>query len=167
MTKTKRSNVQYHGYASFVVISIRTFLHSLLVTWSVIKVIWRVSLLEQELLTIPDHLCFPRDFDFLCVAQSLGFCVVFCRSLYVWPFCFGHCIVCPFSSCCYLFRIFNRWLCTFFSILSFKNTCFWKPMQIQQSWQRLIQPQVSNCEIILAVFLNKYRRKTNTNIYTA
>ena len=96
-----------HGYASFVVISIRTFLHSSLVTWSVIKVIWRVSLLEQELLTIPDHLCFPWDFDFLCVAQSLGFCVVFCRSLYVWPFCFGHCIVCPFSSFCYLFRIFK------------------------------------------------------------
>ena len=42
----------------------------------------------------------PPDFSGVHVAQSLVFFVVFCRSLFVllsFCFCFGHCIVCPFS----------------------------------------------------------------------
>ena len=41
----------------------------------------------------------PKNPSFLCavcVAQSLVFCLIFCRSLYVFcPISFGHCVVCP------------------------------------------------------------------------
>jgi hypothetical protein len=38
---------------------------------------------EQELLTHPDHISSPLGFSGVCVARSLGFCVIFCRSLFV------------------------------------------------------------------------------------
>ena len=44
--------------------------------------------MEQELLTHPEHLSSPPVFSEIRVAQSLDFCVVFCRSLFVffvWP----------------------------------------------------------------------------------
>jgi hypothetical protein len=37
---------------------------------------WRVPLLEQELLTLPEHLSSPPIFGAVCVAQFLVFCVV-------------------------------------------------------------------------------------------
>ena len=52
-----------------------------------------MPLLEQELLTIPQHLSSPPVFTGVRAAQSLVFCVVFCRSLFVllvffcWPLC--------------------------------------------------------------------------------
>ena len=39
--------------------------------------------MEQELPTLPEHLISPPVFSVVCVAQSLVFCVVFCRSLFV------------------------------------------------------------------------------------
>jgi hypothetical protein len=54
----------------------------------------RVSLVEQKLVILPEHL----DFSGVRVARSLVFCVVFCRSLFVLlSFSFGHCVVCPHS----------------------------------------------------------------------
>ena len=50
-----------------------------------------VSLWEQELLTLPEHLGSSSAFSGDRVAQSLVFCVVFCRSLFV-LFSFYHCI---------------------------------------------------------------------------
>ena len=44
--------------------------------------------MEQELLTHPEHLSSPPVFSEIRVVQSLDFCVVFCRSLFVsfvWP----------------------------------------------------------------------------------
>jgi hypothetical protein len=38
---------------------------------------------EQELLTLPDHLSSPPVFSGVRVARSVVFCVVFCRSLFV------------------------------------------------------------------------------------
>ena len=52
--------------------------------------------MEQELLTLPEHMSSPPVFSVVCVAQSLIFCVVFCRSLFV-CFTLDHCIVCPSS----------------------------------------------------------------------
>jgi hypothetical protein len=43
----------------------------------------RMSLVEQKLLTIPEHLMSPPVFSGVCIAQSLVFCVVLCRSLFV------------------------------------------------------------------------------------
>jgi hypothetical protein len=68
-----------------------------------------MSLVEHELLTLPEHLISPLIFSFsgVHVAHSLIFCVLFCWSMFVllsllfWSlyclsFYFGHCIVCPF-----------------------------------------------------------------------
>jgi hypothetical protein len=47
---------------------------------------------EQELLTLPEHLSTPQMFSVVRVARSFVFCVVFCASLFVplsfffWPF---------------------------------------------------------------------------------
>jgi len=42
-----------------------------------------VSLVEQELLTLPEHLSAPPIFSGDHAAQSLDFCVVLCKSLFV------------------------------------------------------------------------------------
>jgi hypothetical protein len=50
----------------------------------------------QKLLTLPEHLSSPPLLSEICVAQSLNFCVVFCRSLFVrLSFFIWHCIVWP------------------------------------------------------------------------
>ena len=53
-----------------------------------------VSHVEQELLTVPEHLSSLPVFSGFRVTRSLDFCVVFCRSLFI-LFSFGHCVVCP------------------------------------------------------------------------
>ena len=42
-----------------------------------------MSLVEQELLTIPEHLRSTPVFSGIRVARSLVFCVMFCRSLFI------------------------------------------------------------------------------------
>jgi len=42
-----------------------------------------MSLVEQELLTLPGHLSLPVVFSGVLVSVSLLFCEVFCRSLFV------------------------------------------------------------------------------------
>ena len=49
----------------------------------IIRAIRQVPLVEQELLTLPWHLSSSQVFSGVHVAQSLFFCVVFCRSLFV------------------------------------------------------------------------------------
>ena len=46
---------------------------------------WQPPLVEQELLTLPEHLSSPPVFSGVRVTRSLVFCVVFCRSLCVCP----------------------------------------------------------------------------------
>ena len=64
--------------------SLKLFPRSWLITGFVTRLIRRVSLMEQELLTLPDHLSSPPVFSFICI---------FCRSLFVllyfffWPLC--------------------------------------------------------------------------------
>ena len=43
----------------------------------------RVSLKEEQLLTLPEHLSSPPDFSGIRVAQSLIICKVFCISFFV------------------------------------------------------------------------------------
>ena len=42
-----------------------------------------MSRVEQELPTLPGHLISPQVLSGVCVGQSLVFCVIFCRSLFV------------------------------------------------------------------------------------
>ena len=81
----------------------------------------QVPLVEQELLTLQSTRVYPM-FCGVCDAQSLVFCVVFCRSLFVlfvlflWPL---YCLsVCPSI---YGFRLDVRYLQTFSSLLQYCN----------------------------------------------
>ena len=81
----------------------------------------QVPLVEQELLTLQSTQVYPM-FCGVCDAQSLVFCVVFCRSLFVlfvlflWPL---YCLsVCPSI---YGFRLDVRYLQTFSSLLQYCN----------------------------------------------
>ena len=87
-----------HGYVPLVVSTSRSFLHSWLITGFVTGVTRRV----QELLILPGHMSSPPVFSGVRVARSLVFCVVFCRSLFVF-FSFVHYVVCPSS-------IYGCWL---------------------------------------------------------
>ena len=63
----------------------------------------RVPLVEQELLTLPQHLSSPRFLIGVRVTRCLVLCV-FCRLLFVLLyFFFGHCVVCSSS-------IYGFWL---------------------------------------------------------
>jgi hypothetical protein len=76
-------------------------LNSWIVHGFVTRVTRRVSLVEQELPTLPDHLSLPQGFSGVDVARSLVFCVMFCRSSFVllsfffWLLCYS--VVCQTS----------------------------------------------------------------------
>jgi hypothetical protein len=62
----------------------------------VTRLTWRVPLLEQELLILPEYLSSPPIFSGVRVSRSLVLCVCFVdRCLSFCPFLFGHCVVCP------------------------------------------------------------------------
>ena len=57
-----------------------------------------VPLVEQELLSLPEHLSSSSVFSGVRVTRSLVLCVCFVdRCLSFCPFSFGHCVVCPSS----------------------------------------------------------------------
>ena len=63
-----------------------------------------VPLVEQELLSLPEHLSPSSVFSGVRVTRSLVLCVCFVdRCLSFCPFSFGHCVVC--SSSLYGFRL--------------------------------------------------------------
>jgi hypothetical protein len=66
----------------------------------VTRLIRRVSLVEQELLTLPEHMSSPPVFSGVLVTQSS---FKYALSIIVCPFSVDHCIVCPSS-------IYGFWL---------------------------------------------------------
>jgi hypothetical protein len=83
-----------HGYVPLVVNTSRSFPHSWLITGFVTRLTRRVPLVEQELLTLPDHLSSPPVFSGVCVTRSLVLYVCFVdRCLSFSTFSFGHCEV--------------------------------------------------------------------------
>ena len=92
--------------ATFHSISVLFFDWRLLISsFGIVKPFWhiqlltrRVSLVEQELPTLPVNLSSPQIFSEVNVACSLVLCVYFVdRCLSFCPFSFGHCVVCPSS----------------------------------------------------------------------
>jgi hypothetical protein len=76
----------------------RSFPNSWLITGIVIRLTRRVPLVEQELLTLPEHLSSPPIFSGVRVTRSLFLCVCFVdRCLSFCSFSFGHCVVCSSS----------------------------------------------------------------------
>ena len=75
-----------------------------LITGFVTRLIRRVPLVEQELLTLPEHLSSPLVFSEVRVTRSLVLYVCFVdHCLSVCTFSFGHCVVCSSS-------IYGFWL---------------------------------------------------------
>jgi hypothetical protein len=76
----------------------RSFPRSGLITGFVTRLTRRVSLVEQELPTLPGHLNSPPVFSGIRVTRSLVLYVCFVdRCLSFCAFSFGHCVVCSFS----------------------------------------------------------------------
>ena len=93
-----------HGYIPLVVSTSRSFPHSRLITRFVTRLTRRVPLVEQELLTFPEHLSSPPVFSGVRVTRSLVLCVCFvdrCSSFCT--FSFGQCVVCSSS-------VYELWL---------------------------------------------------------
>ena len=114
-----------HGYVPLVINTSRSFPRSWLITGFVTRLTRRVSLVKQELLTIPEHLSSPPVFSGVRVIRSLVLYVCFvdhCLSL--WTFPFGHCIVC--SSSIYGFWLSLWYLQTLLTHLAgpLQNVCF-------------------------------------------
>ena len=84
--------------------SVRSFPHSRLIIGFVTRLTRRVPLVEQELLTLPEHLSSTPVFSGVRVTRSLVLCVCFVdRCLSFCTFTFGHCFVCSSS-------IYRFWL---------------------------------------------------------
>ena len=93
-----------HGYVPLVVNTSRFFPHSWLITGFIARLTRRVSLVEQELVTIPEHLSSPPVFSRVRLTRSLVLYVSFVdRCFFGSTFSFGHCVVCSSS-------IYGFWL---------------------------------------------------------
>ena len=89
-----------HVYVPLVVNTSRSFPHSWLITMFVTRVTRRAPLVEQERLTLPQHLNSPPVFSGVYVTRSLVLYVCFVdRFLSFCTFSFDHCVVCSSSTC--------------------------------------------------------------------
>jgi hypothetical protein len=89
-----------HGYVALFVSTFWSIPHSRLIIGFVTRLTWRVSLVEQELFTLPEQLTSSPVYSGVRDTRSLVLCVYFvdrCLSFCTFPF--GHCIVCSSSIC--------------------------------------------------------------------
>jgi hypothetical protein len=93
-----------HGYVPLVVSTSRSFPRSWLITGFVTRLTRQVSLVEQELLTLPEDQSSPPVFSVVRVTRSLVLYVCFVdRCLSFCTFSVGHSVVCSSS-------IYGFWL---------------------------------------------------------
>jgi hypothetical protein len=93
-----------HGCILLVVKTSPSFPHSRLIAGFVTRLTRRVPLVEQDPLTLPEHLSSPPVFTGVRVTRSLVLYVCFVdRCLSFCAFSFGHCVVCSSS-------IYGFWL---------------------------------------------------------
>jgi hypothetical protein len=126
-----------HGYVPLVVSTSRSFPNSRLITGFVTRLTRRVPLVEQKLLTLPEHLSSPSVFSGVRVTRSLVLYVCFVdRCFSFCTFSFGHCVVCSSS-------IYGFWLPLWY--LQTLLTKRWgkpksNPEWIERTIQRYMQP---------------------------
>jgi hypothetical protein len=101
-----------HGYVPLVVNTSRSSPHSWLITGFVTWLTRRVPLVEQELLTHPEHMSSPPVFSGVRFTRSLVLCICFVnRCLSFCTFSCGHCLsVLRFTDSDYSFGIFKLFL---------------------------------------------------------
>ena len=91
--------------------------HSWLITGFVTRLTQRVPLVEQGLLTLPDHMSSRPVFSVIPVPRFLYLCVCFVdRCLSFCPFCFSHCVV-------YSSSIYEFWLPFWYLQTHLRLTC--------------------------------------------
>ena len=84
-----------HGYVPLVVKTSWSFPHSRLITGFVTRLTRWVPVVEQEMLTFPEHMSSPPVFSGVRVTRSLTLYVCFVDCcLSCCTFSFGHCVVC-------------------------------------------------------------------------
>jgi len=121
--------------------------HDFHITWCScrLKVARRVPLVEQKVLTLPEHLTLSLVID--------GFCVVFRRSFCL--FSFAHCIVCPFS-------IYGVWLHLWYLQTFLVQGKTW-PVQLMHFLlnKRVLSPDIaSTCDhLTLKQYIQRSRLK--------
>ena len=94
-----------------------------LLSWHIFRLTRQMPLVEQELLTLPEHLNLPPVFSGVHVTQSLFLCVCFVdRCLFFCTFSFGHCVVC--SSLLFRFWLPLWYLQTLLCMYLLKNNCY-------------------------------------------
>jgi hypothetical protein len=132
----------YHGYVLLVVNTSRSFPHSRLITEFVTRLTRRVPLVEQELLTLLEHMSLPPVFIGVRVTRSLVLYVCFIdRCLSFCTFSFGHCVVCSSSICGFRlppFGIFKLFIWSYISCSTLSNLRF--DMPVASSWIKLPLP---------------------------
>ena len=98
------NNHKWPRICPLVVNTSRFFPHSWLITSFATRLTRRVSLAEQEMLIIPEHLSSLPISSEVRVTGSLVLCVYFLdRYLFFCTFCFGFCVVCSSA-------IYGLWL---------------------------------------------------------
>jgi hypothetical protein len=91
-----------HGYVPLVVNASQSFPHSRLITGFVTRLKRRLSLVEQDLLTLPEYPSSPPVFSGVRVSRSLVLYVRFVdRCLSCCTFSLSHCVVCSSSIYCF------------------------------------------------------------------
>ena len=158
----------YHGYIPLVVNTFRSFSHSWRITGFVTKVSRLVSLVEQELLTLPEHPSSPPVFSGVRSTRSLVLCIMFvdrCLSFcpIVCPFSFDYCLsFCPFSfDYCLSFCPFSFDYCLSFCPFSFDyylSFFFWLLSVLLSFFFRLLSVLLSFFFWLLSVLFNDYRK---------
>ena len=93
-----------HQYIPLIVNTSRSFPCSWLITGFVTRLTRRVSLVKQELPTLPEHLSSPPVVSGVCVTRSLVLYVFFVDRCFVLFSC-GHCVVLLFTDSDYPFGI--------------------------------------------------------------
>jgi hypothetical protein len=89
-----------HGYVPLDVNTSRSFPHSRLITGFIIRLTRRVPLVEQDLLTLPEHMSSASVLTGVRVTRSLDLYVCFVdRCLSFCTFSFDHCVACSSSIC--------------------------------------------------------------------
>jgi hypothetical protein len=83
-----------HRYVPLVLNTFRSFPHSWLITRFVTRVTWRVSLVEQELLTLVEHLSSPPVFSEISCYSIFSFMCMLCRLLFVLLYFFSWSLCC-------------------------------------------------------------------------
>ena len=84
-----------HRYVPLVLNTFRSFPHSWLIARFVTRVTWQVPLVEQELLTLAEHLSSPPVFSEISCYSIFSFMCMFCRSLFVLLYFFSWSLCCP------------------------------------------------------------------------